>query len=129
MSRIRLAAACVAALATIAPAAALGDSDPASDFLPTQNVFLPYSPRVSPALVKDLHTVTTLAGKAGYKIKVAIIASPTDLGGVPNLFNQPVQYASFLGREISFNGKQPLIVVMPVLGHASWHLYRHVVAH
>jgi uncharacterized membrane protein len=22
-----------------------------------------------------------------------------------------------------------LIVVMPVLGHASWHLYRHVVAH
>ena len=54
MSRIRLAAACVAALATIAPAAALGDSDPASDFLPTQNVFLPYSPRVSPALVKDL---------------------------------------------------------------------------
>jgi uncharacterized membrane protein len=22
-----------------------------------------------------------------------------------------------------------LIVVMPVLGHASWHLYRHVVVH
>ena len=64
--------------------------------------------------MKDLQTVTTLAAKSGYRIKVAIIASPTDLGGVPNLFNQPVQYASFLGREISFNGKQPLIVAMPV---------------
>ena len=106
--------ACVAALGALAPAAAPGDSDPASDFLPTQNVFLPYSPRVSAPLVRDLQTITTLSAKAGYKIKVAIIASPTDLGGVPNLFNQPVQYASFLGREISFNGKQPLIVAMPV---------------
>ena len=69
---------------------------------------------MSAPLVRDLQSITTLSAKAGYRIKVAIIASPTDLGGVPNLFNQPVQYASFLGREISFNGKQPLIVVMPV---------------
>jgi len=113
-TRAGLAVASVAALAALAPAAALADSDPASDFLPTQNVFLPYSPRVSAPLVRDLQTITTLSAKAGYKLKVAIIASPTDLGGVPNLFNQPVQYASFLGREISFNGPQPLIVVMPV---------------
>ena len=113
-TRAGLAVVCVAALAVLAPALARGDSDPASDFLPTQNVFLPYSPRVSAPLVRDLQTITTLSAKAGYKIKIAIIASPTDLGGVPNLFNQPVQYASFLGREISFNGKQPLIVVMPV---------------
>jgi hypothetical protein len=111
--RAGLAAVCVAAAAALAPAHALADSDPASDFLPTQNVFLPYQPRVSAALTKDLQSITALAAKSGYKIKVAIIATPTDLGGVPDLFNQPARYAAFLGREISFNGAQPLLVVMP----------------
>jgi hypothetical protein len=104
----------VAALAALASPSALADSDPASDFLPTQNVFLPYRPTVPAPLQKDLQSITALAAKSGSKIKVAIIATPTDLGGVPNLFNRPTEYAAFLGREISFNGKQPLLVVMPI---------------
>jgi hypothetical protein len=44
---------------------------------------------------------------------VAIIGSPVDLGAIPNLFGQPQTYATFLGREISFNRPQPLLVVMP----------------
>jgi hypothetical protein len=112
-ARTGLAVASVAAVAALAPPVALADSDPASDFLPTQNVFLPYQPAVPRPLAKDLQSITALAAKSGYKVKVAIIASPTDLGGVPELFDKPAQYASFLGREISFNGQQPLLVVMP----------------
>jgi hypothetical protein len=101
-------------LAAAAPTAALADSDPASDVLPTADVFLPYQPKFSAAQQADLNGVTAAAKKAGYPIKVATIASPIDLGGVPDLFNQPDRYAGYLGQEISFNNKQqPLLVVMP----------------
>jgi hypothetical protein len=114
VTRAGLAASCVAALMALAPAAALADADPASDILPTQNVFLPYQPKISDSLKADLQGVTAAAKKAGYPIKVAIIATAADLGGVPQLFNQPTRYAGYLGQEISFNNKaQPLLVVMP----------------
>ena len=116
VTRAGLAATCLAMMALAAvPSTAPADSDPASDFLPTQDVFLPYQPPVSNAVKADLLGVTKAAKRAGYPIKVAVIATAVDLGGVPNLFNQPTQYAPFLGREISFNSKgQPLLVVMPV---------------
>lgn len=116
VTRAGLAAACLAAVTlAAAPATALADADPASDFLPTQDVFVPYQPPISNAVKADLLGVTKAAKRAGYPIKVAVIATAVDLGGVPNLFNQPTQYAPYLGREISFNSKgQPLLVVMPV---------------
>jgi hypothetical protein len=105
-------AACAACLA--APQAAHADADPASDILPTVNVFYPYQPKVAGDLKAELNGATAAAKKAGYPIKVAIIATAADLGGVPQLFNKPTQYAGYLGREISFNQKtQPLLVVMP----------------
>jgi uncharacterized membrane protein len=74
---------------------------------------------VSFPLVIDRHVdaaraiVTSLRAVAANPITMAvwglIIAVALALGSIP----------LFLG----------LIVVMPVLGHASWHLYRHVVAH
>ncbi|HKP91454.1 MAG TPA: hypothetical protein VJT75_15925 [Thermoleophilaceae bacterium] len=106
----------VAALlvACISPQAAHADADPASDILPTQNVFYPYQQQIPSDLKGKLNGATAAAKKAGYPIKVAIIATPADLGGVPNLFGKPTEYAGFLGREISFNQKsQPLLVVMP----------------
>jgi hypothetical protein len=116
VTRAGLAATClVAGALASAPATAMADADPASDFLLTQDIFLPYRPAVSAALKADLLGVTKAAKKAGYPIKVAVIATAADLGGVPNLFNQPTRYAPFLGREISFNSKgRPLLVVMPV---------------
>jgi hypothetical protein len=97
-----------------APQAAHADADPASDILPTANVFFPYQPKVSDDLKAKLTGATAAAKKAGYPIKVAIIATPADLGGVPGIFNKPTQYAGYLGAEISFNQKkQPLLVVMP----------------
>ena len=115
MRRTSIIALACAVAAGLAPQGASADSDPASDFLPTANVFVPYTPKIAPKLQAQLNGATAAAKKAGYPVKVAIIATAADLGGVPNLFNQPTRYAAFLGREISFNGKQqPLLVVMPV---------------
>jgi hypothetical protein len=98
--------------ATLAPAAARADGDPASDVLLGQNVFYPYTPAVSPAIQKTLDAETTAASRAKFPIKVALIASPVDLGVIPDLFGKPQKYADFLDQEISFQTKQPLLVVM-----------------
>jgi hypothetical protein len=101
------------ALAAFTPATALADGDPASDVLLGENVFYPYSPTVSPALQKTLDGEAAAAHKAHFPIKIALIASPVDLGVIPDLFGKPQQYAQFLDQEISFQAKQPLLVVMP----------------
>ncbi len=95
------------------PGAAWADGDPASDVLLGQNVFYPYSPPVSASLQRTLDTAAAAARRAGFSIKVALIASPVDLGVVPDLFGKPQKYAAFLDQEISFNVKQSVLVVMP----------------
>jgi hypothetical protein len=105
--------AAVLATLSIAPSVALADGDPASDVLLGQDVFYPYSPATAKATANQLNALTTAARKAGFPIKVALIASPIDLGVVPDLFKQPQKYADFLVQEISFQGKQHLLVVMP----------------
>lgn len=102
----------VAGLA-LAPAAALADADPASDFLLVDPVFYPYQPPTSPALKKTLQATLAQIKAKGLNLKVAILDDATDLGGVTSLWNMPQPYADFLDREISFNTKQPLLVVMP----------------
>jgi len=112
--RHRIAAALTAALmlaAVLAPQA-VADGDPASDVLLGENVFYPYSPPVSAANQKLLNAATAAAARAGFPIKVALIASPVDLGVIPDLFGKPQSYAKFLDQEISFRTKQPLLVVM-----------------
>jgi hypothetical protein len=111
--RARIAAAAAAlALAATAPAA-LGDADPASDALLIQDAFYPYQPPVSAPYANALNKVLVEAKAAGFPIKVALIASQSDLGGLPNLFGQPQRYADFLDREISYNAPVRLLVVMP----------------
>jgi hypothetical protein len=100
------------AAALLAPAAALGDGDPASDTLLGLNVFYPYSPPVAASVQRTLNAETAAAKKAGFPLKVALIAAPTDLGVIPDLFGRPQKYADFLDQEISFQRKQPLLVVM-----------------
>jgi hypothetical protein len=109
-----LAALVLAALliAALPPAPARADGDPASDVLLGENVFYPYTPPVSAGVQKQLNAETAAARRAGFPIKVALIASPVDLGVIPDLFARPRQYADFLDQEISFETKQPLLVVM-----------------
>jgi hypothetical protein len=99
--------------ATLFPAAALADGDPASDVLLGENVFYPFAPTVSSRLQAELNAETAAASRAHFPIKVALIASPADLGAIPSLFGKPQEYANFLDREISSsNNSQPLLVVM-----------------
>jgi hypothetical protein len=119
--RLRLLAACLALAAGIAAAViavqlvrtALADADPASDVLLGASVFYPYTPQVSAPVERALGAEVAAAAKHGFPIKVALIASPVDLGALPSMFGKPQQYADFLDQEISFSGKQKLLVVMP----------------
>ncbi|MGI8711884.1 MAG: hypothetical protein ACR2NR_01625 [Solirubrobacteraceae bacterium] len=98
--------------ALLLPTLAGADGDPASDVLLGENVFYPYTPTVANPVQARLNAETNAATRAGFPIKVALIASPPDLGVLPSLFGKPQSYADFLDKEISFRGAQPLLVVM-----------------
>ena len=101
-----------AALSAAAPAA-LGDADPPSDVLLLQSVYYPYQPPVSDRLRRTLDRLVAQSQKAGYPVKVAMVESAVDLGAIPQLFGKPAEYAPFLGREIAFKTKAPLLVIEP----------------
>jgi hypothetical protein len=113
LQRLFLLSALAALLA--APTSALADGDPASDILLSQPAYLPYQPPVSKAMAAKLNKVLAAAQKARYPMKVAVIATPTDLGAVPDLFGRPQQYAGFLYSEVepAFRSAFGLVVVMP----------------
>lgn len=100
-----------AALALAAPA--LADGDPASDFLIGQKVFLPFDDKIPAQQQGQLTGLVAAANRAGYPIRVAVIGSSYDLGSVEALWREPKQYAKFLGVELSFAYKGPLLVAMP----------------
>jgi hypothetical protein len=114
-----------AALALVGAGAARADGDPASDYLLTQKVFLPYDAKISATRSGQLAALASDAAKAGYPIRIALIASPVDLGSVTALWGKPQQYARFLAAEVSFAYRGRLLVVMPAglgtyrMGHTS----------
>lgn len=106
-------------MALLGVPAALGDADPASDVLYTQPVFYSFDQLPSNPAQKRLNAVVAAATRAGYPVRVALIAKPPDLGGVTALWGKPHQYARFLGLELAFVYKGHLVVVMPAgLGYA-----------
>lgn len=86
-----------------------------------QNVFLPNEPRVCPELATALNKLTDRVAEEGYPLKVAIISSRADLGGAPQYFGRPQEYARVLGSEIGFyrpgdasvQTDESLLTVMP----------------
>ena len=102
------------------PPGARADGDPASDVLPTQDIFFPYAPPIAAPLRTALVRVVKQAGAAGYPLKVALIESGGDLGAYPQMFNQPQRYANLLASELptnphgSIRTRPHLLVVMPV---------------
>ena len=97
----------------LAPTPARADGDPASDVLATQQLFLPQDAAVPPAQQAQMAALLQEAARGGYPIRVALIASATDLGSVTALWNQPQNYAQFLGQELGLVYHGPLLVVMP----------------
>ncbi len=115
--RLRLAASLLAAATVggVACAPARADGDPASDTLIFSNLFVPYSQPISKSLTKQLETALLEAKRKRRPIKMALIASPQDLGAVGGVWGMPKQYAIFLGQELSVGSvnKALLVVIMP----------------
>jgi hypothetical protein len=109
----RLALACALAACLAVPAVARADGDPASDFLISQKVFLPYGQQPDPGAVKELQAIVDEANARGFNIRVAVIAQPADLGTVFSLFKKPERYARFLGQELVFVYRGGLLIAMP----------------
>jgi hypothetical protein len=116
---VRLSLQTIALLAILAlactwpVATARADGDPASDVLVTQHLFLPQDAAAPPRQQAQLAALLEEAAHSGYPIRVALIASSTDLGSITELWRQPQSYARFLGQELSLVAPGPLLVVMP----------------
>src|SRR5580700_4744764 len=100
------------ALGALSPAAR-ADGDPGSDVLVYQNLFVAADSNISIAQQVGLGNLLTSASRDGFTIRVAIIATPADLGAITQLWRKPASYASFLGIELSLAYSQRLLVVMP----------------
>lgn len=94
--------------------AARADGDPASDVLLNYPYFLPFDAgSATVAYQSQLAAVLRAAARAGFNMRVAIIAHPDDLGSDTPLWREPVAYARFLGVELSFVYHGQVLVVMP----------------
>ena len=108
------AVALLAVLLIVLPASvARADGDPGSDVLVYQNLFFGTDAGLSVQQQAELGAMLRAAAGSGFPVRVAIIASPFDLGAVTGLWHQPRTYARFLGYELSLAYKQRLLVVMP----------------
>ena len=98
------------------PAAAttgLSSGDPASDVLEYQDLFMASDAGATLAQTQHLQDVIAAAGRAGYPVRVAVIASEADLGAGRALWRRPRMYARFLGIELSIVNHKAILVVMP----------------
>jgi hypothetical protein len=107
-----LVLACALGFVLRAPAAR-ADGDPASDVLAAQSLFLPSDGAIAVAEQQRLASLVKAARRSGYRIRVALIATPSDLGSIGALWRRPSSYARFLGQELSLVYPGTLLVVMP----------------
>ena len=96
-------------LASVASA----DGDPGSDVLVYQPLFLSTSAGISISRQVELDGLLRRTSHAGFPLRVAIIATRSDLGAITGLWGKPRDYARFLGLELSLAYRGRLLVVMP----------------
>jgi hypothetical protein len=101
------------AVSLLLPAIAQANGDPASDYLLTQNLFLPFTSNIDRGEVARLDGLLKDAKKQKFPIRVAAILTPQDLGTAFSLFRKPQKYSEFLGLELAFVYRDRLLVVMP----------------
>jgi protein SCO1/2 len=112
ITRLALVAALLAAPLGCA-GIARADGDPASDYLYGQSLFAPADAGMTDAQHAQLSRLIERSRAAGFRIKVAIVASPVDLGSVGALWKHPQAYARFLADELTQGYRGPLLVAMP----------------
>jgi hypothetical protein len=103
----------VSLIVLAAAGTARADGDPASDVLTGQRYFLPQDAGFSNAEQAQLAALLAAAQRSGSPLRVAVIASPTDLGSIAQLWRAPAAYAQFLDQELSLVYHGTLLVVMP----------------
>ena len=118
MSRARpgvlvLALVAAAVIAAAAAPSARADGDPGSDVLVYQDLFAGTDAGLSVQQQLALGGLLKATARTGAPVRVAIIASPFDLGAITGLWRNPRAYARFLGLELSLVYKQRLLMVMP----------------
>jgi hypothetical protein len=101
------------ALAAGTSSQARADGDPASDVLASQPLFAPADGGFAQSSLARLNALLAAAQRQGTPIRVALIASPADLGSVGELWRKPQSYAQFLGQELSEIYRGVVLVVMP----------------
>jgi hypothetical protein len=112
-SRVLLLTCAIACAVAVPAVPARADGDPASDVLIQDIAYFPF-PRAQHALIwRTLYSYLQAVNTSGYRIRVAIIGRPSDLGAYPQLFGQPRRYARLLAWELSYNYANRLLVVMP----------------
>ncbi len=113
LAALGLSLALLAIAGAWSPAPARADGDPASDVLASQPLFLAQDAGLSLRQQTQLAALLSAARRSGYPLRVAVIASRTDLGSVTELWRRPQNYARFLGQELSLVYRGTLLVVMP----------------
>jgi hypothetical protein len=94
-------------------ARARADGDPASDVLATQPLFQPQDAGLTAPGQTRLQAELEAVQQGGVPLRMAVIASTTDLGSVTALGREPEAYARFLDQELGLVYRGPVIVVMP----------------
>ncbi len=79
------------------PQVARADGDPGSDVLVYQDLFAGADAGMSVGQQLQFDAMLKSAKQAGVPVRVALIASPSDLGAVTGLWRNPRAYARFLG--------------------------------
>ena len=113
MRGLAVITAILASAALIAAPAALADGDPASDVLVENTLFNPIGSGVSLSSQARLEAVLGASARAGFPIRVALIASANDLGTATALWRDPKDYARYLWIELSELYGGQVLVVMP----------------
>ena len=122
MKRLALGAAVtVCIVLSVVAASARADGDPASDYLLSSQVFLPFDAKIPKPKQRELIATLADANRKGYKVRAAVIASAYDLGAVTSLWRKPQTYAQFLSEEIRFVYANRLLIVMPNGFGFYWH--------
>src|SRR5262249_19486828 len=102
------------ALVVVSGGVARADTDPASDYLVGNQVFLSAQSTTTSPAQRPLVAAVAAANRAGFAIRAAVISSDRHLGSDPGLWDKPRAYARFLGVELSrADRRQRLLVVMP----------------
>jgi hypothetical protein len=97
--------------------------DPTTEYLKVRQFFVPSDVTAPAAKKQRLAAVVAGANRAGFKIRVGLVASSYDLGAVPQLYGKPRAYVRFVSEELSneagYHGR--VLVVMPDgFGFAWW---------